>query len=82
MTMSELTFGPPWLLACLLLPALALVGYVWLERRPPKAAVAYPNLAFSPRSRAGRAGGGMSSRVSSSGRSRSFASRSPGPGSR
>ena len=44
MTMSELTFGTPWLLACLLVPALALAGYLWIERRPPKAAVAYPNL--------------------------------------
>ena len=42
---GDLSFGSPWLLACLLVPVLALAAYVWLERRPPKAAVAYPNLA-------------------------------------
>jgi Ca-activated chloride channel family protein len=45
MTVAALTFGSPWLLACLVVPALALAAYVWLERRPAKAAVAYPNLA-------------------------------------
>jgi Ca-activated chloride channel homolog len=44
-TLAALTFGSPWLLACLVVPALALAAYVWLERRPPKTAVAYPNLA-------------------------------------
>ena len=45
MTLAALTFGSPWLLAALLVPAVALAAYLWLERRPPKAAVAYPNLA-------------------------------------
>jgi Ca-activated chloride channel homolog len=40
-----LSFGSPILLAALLVPALALAAYLWFERRPPKGAVAYPNLA-------------------------------------
>lgn len=39
-----MSFGTPLLLACLLVPALALAAYVWLERRPPRTAVAFPNL--------------------------------------
>jgi Ca-activated chloride channel homolog len=38
------SFGTPLLLACLLVPALALAAYLWLERRPPRTAVAFPNL--------------------------------------
>jgi len=44
MIAAELSFASPWLLASLIVPALALAAYVWLERRPPKAAVAFPNL--------------------------------------
>ena len=40
-----LTFASPVLLAALLVPALALAAYLWLERRPPRGAVSYPNLA-------------------------------------
>jgi Ca-activated chloride channel homolog len=45
MIVAALTFGSPWLLLCLILPLLALTAYVWMERRPARAAVAYPNLA-------------------------------------
>jgi len=44
-TVAALSFGSPWLLLCLIAPALVLAAYVWMERRPAKAAVAYPNLA-------------------------------------
>lgn len=40
-----MTFGSPLLLAALVVPLAALAGYVWLERRPPRAAIAFPNLA-------------------------------------
>jgi len=43
--MGSLTFASPYLLAALVLPVLALVAYVWLERRPPRAAISFPNLA-------------------------------------
>ena len=40
-----MTFASPYLLAALVLPVLALVAYLWLERRPPRAAISFPNLA-------------------------------------
>ena len=40
-----MTFGSPALLSTLAIPLLALVGYVWIQRRPPRAAIAFPNLA-------------------------------------
>ena len=40
-----MTFGTPILLAGLLVPVLALAGYLWLQRRPPHTAVSFPNLA-------------------------------------
>jgi Ca-activated chloride channel homolog len=40
-----MTFASPLLLASLALPLAALAGYLWLERKPPRAAIAYPNLA-------------------------------------
>ena len=40
-----MTFASPYLLAALVLPVLALAGYLWLERRPPRAAISFPNLA-------------------------------------
>ncbi len=45
MSLLSLSFGSPWLLVGLLVPALALAAYLWLERRPPAGAVSYPNLA-------------------------------------
>ena len=40
-----MSFASPYLLAALVLPVLALVGYVWFERRPPRSAISFPNLA-------------------------------------
>jgi len=40
-----MTFGSPLLLASLVVPLAALAGYLWLERKPPRAAIAFPNLA-------------------------------------
>lgn len=40
-----MSFRSPLLLLGLVGPALALVGYVWLQRRPARYAVRYPNLA-------------------------------------
>ncbi len=40
-----MSFASPLLLGTLLVPLLALVGYLWLERRPPRAVVIYPNVA-------------------------------------
>lgn len=42
---AALTFGSPLLLAFLVVPALALALYLWLEHRPPRGVVAFPNLA-------------------------------------
>lgn len=39
-----MSFGSPFLLLLLLVPFAALVGYVWLERRPPRYVVAFPNV--------------------------------------
>jgi len=50
-----MTFGSPYLLALLAIPVLALIGYLWIERRPPRAAIAFPNLAVLA-SVAGRSG--------------------------
>jgi Ca-activated chloride channel family protein len=36
--------GAPVFLVALLLPALALAAYLWIERRPSRYAIAYPNL--------------------------------------
>ncbi len=40
-----MTFGSPILLVSLLVPLAALACYLWIEKRPPRAAVSYPNLA-------------------------------------
>jgi Ca-activated chloride channel family protein len=40
-----MTFGSPLLLATLAVPLAALVGYLWLERKPPRGGIAFPNLA-------------------------------------
>ena len=40
-----MSFGSPFLLALLVLPLLALVAYVWVERRPLRAGIVFPNLA-------------------------------------
>lgn len=40
-----MSFGSPLLLATLAVPLAALVGYLWLERRPPRGAISFPNLA-------------------------------------
>ncbi len=40
-----MTFGSPILLASLVVPLVALAGYLWVENRPPQSAVSYPNLA-------------------------------------
>jgi len=39
-----MTFGSPLLLASLAVPLVALAGYLWLERKPPRGAIAFPNL--------------------------------------
>ena len=38
------SFGSPLLLVSLLVPLAALAGYLWLERRPPRYVVTYPNV--------------------------------------
>ena len=50
-----MSFASPYLLATLLVPVLALLGYLWIERRPPRAAISFPNLAVLA-SVAGRSG--------------------------
>ena len=40
-----MTFASPILLVSLLVPLAALACYLWIEKRPPRAAVSYPNLA-------------------------------------
>ena len=40
-----MTFGSPLLLLTLVVPLAALAAYLWLDRRRPREAVAYPNLA-------------------------------------
>jgi Ca-activated chloride channel family protein len=40
-----MSFGSPLLLAALVVPAAALLAYLWLERKPPKQAIAFPNVA-------------------------------------
>src|SRR3954454_22088797 len=42
---ASMTFASPYLLATLVVPLLALAGYLWLERRPPRTAISFPNLA-------------------------------------
>jgi Ca-activated chloride channel family protein len=39
-----MSIGSPFLLVTLLVPALALAAYVWIERRPGRYAVSFPNL--------------------------------------
>jgi Ca-activated chloride channel family protein len=39
-----MSFGSPFLLATLVAPLLALAGYLWLERRPPRHAITHPNV--------------------------------------
>ena len=39
-----MSFGSPLLLASLAVPLLALAGYVWFERRPPRQGIVFPNL--------------------------------------
>jgi Ca-activated chloride channel family protein len=38
------SFASPFLLVSLLVPLAALAGYLWLERRPPRYVVTYPNV--------------------------------------
>ena len=40
-----MTFGSPLLLGSLVVPLAALAMYVWFEQRPPRTAIAFPNLA-------------------------------------
>ena len=40
-----MSFASPYLLATLLVPLLALAGYLWMQRRPPRSAISFPNLA-------------------------------------
>ena len=40
-----MTFGSPLLLASLAVPLVALLAYLWIERKPPRAAISFPNLA-------------------------------------
>jgi len=40
-----MTFGSPFLLVSLVVPLLALVGYLWIERRPLREGIVFPNLA-------------------------------------
>ena len=42
---AALTFGSPILLARSSCLSLALACYLWIEQRPPRAAVSFPNLA-------------------------------------
>jgi Ca-activated chloride channel family protein len=39
-----MSFGSPFLLATLVVPLLALAGYVWFERRPLREGIVFPNL--------------------------------------
>jgi Ca-activated chloride channel family protein len=39
------TFGSPLLLASLVVPVAAILGYLWIERKPPSGAISFPNLA-------------------------------------
>jgi Ca-activated chloride channel family protein len=50
-----MSFGSPLLLASLAVPLLALAGYVWVERRPVRTGIVFPNLAVLA-SVAGRSG--------------------------
>jgi Ca-activated chloride channel family protein len=40
-----MTFGSPLLLGLLAVPLVALLAYVWVERKPPKGAISFPNVA-------------------------------------
>ncbi len=40
-----MSFGSPLLLASLVVPLLALAGYIWIERRPLREGIVFPNLA-------------------------------------
>jgi len=40
-----MSFGSPLLLVTLVVPLLALAGYVWIERRPLREGIVFPNLA-------------------------------------
>ena len=40
-----MSFGSPLLLASLLIPLLAFAGYIWIERRPLREGIVFPNLA-------------------------------------
>ena len=40
-----MTFGSPLLLATLVVPFGALAVYLWIERKPPRGAISFPNLA-------------------------------------
>lgn len=44
-----MSFGSPFLLLTLLVPLAALCAYLWLERRPPRYVVTYPNVAVLAR---------------------------------
>jgi Ca-activated chloride channel family protein len=39
-----MSFGSPYLLATLVVPVLALLAYLWIERKPPRSAISFPNL--------------------------------------
>ena len=38
-----MTFGSPLLLGLLFVPLAALLAYLWVERRPPREAISFPN---------------------------------------
>jgi Ca-activated chloride channel family protein len=40
-----MTFGSPLLLISLVVPVAAILGYLWIERKPPSEAISFPNLA-------------------------------------
>lgn len=40
-----MTFGSPLLLVSLFVPVAAILGYLWIERKPPSGAISFPNLA-------------------------------------
>jgi hypothetical protein len=40
-----MTFGSPLLLVSLVVPVAAILGYLWIERKPPAGAISFPNLA-------------------------------------
>ena len=40
-----MTFGSPLLLVSLIVPVAAILGYLWIERKPPSGAISFPNLA-------------------------------------